>query len=167
MVADLSSDIRYGVRGLLRTPAFTVGVLLSMSLGVALSTAMFTSFNAVLLRPWPVENANDVVSISLVGDKSLEDLDHFAKSSTLTSVAATYFGFFRAAASLDSEQSIAYGRFVTPTFFDVTGVRFVLGRNFRPDENRVGNPAPVAIISHTLWQERFQGAPDAFQKSRR
>lgn len=160
LVSDLGSDLRYGVRGLRRSPAFTVGVLLSMSLGVALSTAMFTSFNALLLRPWPVEHARGLVSIKPLGDKSVEDLHQFAKSTTLTSVAATTFGFFRAAVAPNEEQRVTYGRFATHEFFDVTGVRFALGRNFRPDEDRPGAPAPVAIISHTLWRERFNGAPD-------
>ncbi len=165
LVSDLGSDLRYGVRGLRRSPAFTVGVLLSMSLGVALSTAMFTSFNALLLRPWPVEHANDLVSIRPSESKGLEELRRFEKSTTLTGAAATYFGSFRAATAADGEKEITYGRYVTPAFFDVTGVRIAFGRNFRPDEDQPGNPAPVAIISHALWQERFSGASDVIGRS--
>ncbi len=160
VIADLGSDLRYGVRGLWRSPAFTIGVLLSMSLGVALSTAMFTSFNAVLLRPWPVEHAAGLVSIRPSDSKGLGELRAFEKSTTLSGAAATYIGFFRAATAAGGEQRKTYGRFVTPAFFEITGIRFALGRSFRLDEDRPGSPAPVAIISHTLWQDRFDGAPD-------
>jgi predicted permease len=164
LFSDLSSDLRYGIRGLLRSPAFSVGVLLSMALGVALSTAMFTAFNAVLLRPWPVEHADTLVSITPVESSGLEDLRQFEKSTILTAVAASKFGFFYAAVEAGEQSRATYGRFVTPAFFDVTGVQFMLGRNFRQDENRPGTPAPVAIISHTLWQERFAGSPDVIER---
>src|SRR5262245_11784475 len=56
-------DVRYGVRSLSRSPAFTVTAILSMTIGIGLCTAMFTAFNAVLLRGWPVEHADSLVLI--------------------------------------------------------------------------------------------------------
>src|SRR5687767_2593603 len=63
-LAELLSDARFSIRSLRRSPAYTVTTLLTMTIGIGLSTVMFTTFNAVGLRGWPVENADSLVLFS-------------------------------------------------------------------------------------------------------
>lgn len=165
-------DVKYGSRSLRRSPVFTVMALLTMAIGIGLSTAMFTAFNAIALRGWPVENADSVVLVRLEPSKqrtptrsqsgfSLDQLDDFQRrSQTLSVVAAKYRAFEYVATSHTARPEAVYGQYVTPGFFEATGVRMQLGRNFRPDEDVDGTGAQVAIISHALWQRTFGGRAD-------
>ena len=166
-------DVRFGARSLRRSPVFTVTALLIMAIGIGLNTAMFTAFNAIALREWPVENDDALVLIrddepgprSRTGF-SLDDLEDFQRrSKTVSVVAARYGAFEYVAVSPTARPRMAYGQFVTPGFFEATGVRMQLGRNFRPDEDVNGAGAQVAIISHTLWQGLFAGALDVIGQS--
>ena len=164
-------DVKYGVRSLRRSPVFTITALLTMSIGIGFNTAMFTAFNAIALRGWPVENADSLVLVRLEPPKqrtprsrsgfNLEELEDFQRRSrTLSVVAAKYRAFEYVAASPTARPQHVYGQYVTPGFFEATGVRMQFGRNFRPDEDASGAGAQVAIISHALWQRLFGGAPD-------
>jgi predicted permease len=172
-VERLVQDVRYGVRSLRRSPAFTVTAILTMTIGIGLSTAMFTAFNAVALRGWPAENADALVLINTAGAGSatrsglgLDDLDTIQKESrSLDVVAAARMGFRAVSLEPDAEGQRIYGQYVTPGYFEATGVRMALGRNFHADEDRHGAPAPVIIISHGLWQRLFGGAADVIGKS--
>ena len=90
-------DVRFGVRSLRRSPVFTVTALLTMAIGIGLNTAMFTAFNAIALRGWPVENADTLVLISESTDQpgprsrtgfSLDDFEDFQRRSQTLSVVA-------------------------------------------------------------------------------
>ena len=165
MLSDALQDARYGFRSLRRSPAFTLTALVTMTIGITLNTAMFTVFNAVGLRGWPVENADRLLVIRVTDGLSLDDLEHFDRSQTVSVVAGTRRA--RLSVSLDSEGRTrgGYGQYVTQGFFDATGVRFALGRDFRPEENRVNAHEPVVIISHNLWREVFDGAPDVIGRT--
>ncbi|HEX5216432.1 MAG TPA: ABC transporter permease [Vicinamibacterales bacterium] len=166
-------DVKYGVRSLRRSPAFTITALLTMTIGIGISTAMFTTINAVILRPWPIERPEQVVLIKPEGGAPRErwqfglgDRDDFAsRSTTLSHVAATHFAFFTPAADPEARTVIAYGQFVTPGFFETVGVPIALGRNFRPDDDREGAAERVAIISHAFWHRMFGGARDAIGRA--
>ena len=169
-------DVRFGARSLRRSPVFTVTALLTMAIGIGLNTAMFTAFNAIALREWPAEHAGSLVLVGLEPSAqpgprsrsgfSLDDFEDFRqRSQTLSVVAAKYRAFEYVATNPTAQPKNTYGQFVTPGFFDATGVRMQLGRNFRPDEDANGNAAQVVIISHTLWQGLFAGAPDVLGKS--
>lgn len=164
-------DVRFGVRSLRRSPVFTVMALLTMSIGIGLNTSMFTAFNAIALRGWPVEQAETLVLVRLepsaqpgLRSRSGFTLDEFEdfqrRSQTLSVVAAKYRAFEYVALNPTARPEHMYGQFVTPGFFDATGVRMQLGRNFRPDEDANGAGAQVVIISHALWQELFAGTAD-------
>jgi len=97
---------------------------------------------------------------------SIDELEHFQRrSQTLSVVAAKYRAFEYVAVGPTAPPRMAYGQFVTPGFFEATGVRMQLGRNFRPDEDASGAGAQVVIISHTLWQGLFGGMPDVIGQS--
>lgn len=172
-LSELLSDARFSVRSLRRSPAYTVTALLTMTIGIGLSTAMFTTFNAVGLRGWPVENADSLVLISPADTPlrrsesgfGLDDLERFQHSSSFTAVAGSRRAYHSVALEPSGRGEGGFGQYVTPEFFEVTGVRMVLGRNFRPDEDRASAPAPVIIISHSLWQSLFAGARDVIGRT--
>lgn len=160
-------DGRYGVRTLGRSPAFSLTTLVTMVIGISLSTVQFSAFNAVALKPWPVENADDLVIIhQQSSDKrssgfSLTNVEDFeTRSRTLAAVGVHRGNVARVSADPAARGQITYLQYVSPGFFETTGVRIQIGRNFRPDENREGAAERVAIISHGLWQREFGGAPD-------
>ena len=169
-------DVRFGVRSLRRSPVFTVTAVLTMAIGIGLNTAMFTAFNAVGLRGWPAENAGTLVLVRIEpsgqpGTRarsgfSIDEFEHFqSRSQTLSVVAAKYRAFEYVAVGPSSPPRMAYGQFVTPGFFEATGVRMQLGRNFRPDEDANGAGAQVVVISHAMWQGLFGGTPDVIGQS--
>ena len=100
LAQDVWQDVRYGVRSLHRSPAFALTAVLVMTIGIALNTAMFTAFNAVGLRPWPVENADRLLLVTShsstrqpAGGFSLDDLERFERSQTLSVVAGVRRAF--------------------------------------------------------------------------
>lgn len=171
--SDVLQDARYGVRSLRRSPAFTFTSLLTMTIGITLCTTMFTAFNAVGLRGWPVENAEHLVLIRPGGSSplalpgfSLDALERFERSKTLAVAAGSRRAFL--SVSLDSEgrtRGGGFGQYVTPGFFEATGVRLAMGRDFRPEENRVNAHEPVVIISHDLWHQLFAEGADVVGRS--
>jgi predicted permease len=162
---SLWQDLRYGVRSLKRSPAFTLAALLTMTIGIGLSTAIFTTVNAVILRPWPIDNPDEVVLLTPQGDApdrqwgfNLSELEDFAsRTTTLSHVAASRFAFLPVTSDPAESSMPAYGQFITPSYFPAVGVTMRLGRNFRPDENQNATAERVVIISHSLWQRVFGG----------
>ena len=165
--SELGADARYSVRSLRRSPAYTVTALLTMTIGIGLSTAMFNTFNAVGLRGWPIENADSVVVIhqSANPPSNLDDLEGFQRSSSLAVVGGSRLAFHSVAIEPSGRGDSGFGQYVTAGYFEALGVRFALGRNISPDEDRPGAPSPVIIISHTLWQRLFSGAPDVIGRT--
>ncbi len=172
-VERLVQDLRYATRSLRRSPAFTLTAILTMTIGIGLSTAMFTAFNAVGLRGWPVENADTLVLLRSEGAGSgtrslfgLDDLGHFQQQShSLAVLGASRLAFQSISIDPDGTGQNLFGQYVTPGYFDATGVRMAMGRNFHPDEDRNGAAEHVIIISHNLWQRLFGGAADVIGKS--
>jgi len=166
-LSELIGDARFSARSLRRSPAYTVTALLTMTIGIGLSTAMFTTVNAVGLRGWPIENADSVVIIHPTANppSNLDDLEGFQRSTSFAVIAGSRGAFHSVASEPGGPGEGGFGQYVTPGYFDTLGVRFAHGRNFRADEDRPGAPSPVVIISHTLWQRLFSGAPDVIGRT--
>lgn len=173
LVAEIPANLRETFRSLRRTPVFTITAILTMTIGIALNTAMFTTFNAVALRGWPGVDAARVVTVRpAVWDDSdfltgldLEDLRQFQKSQSLEYVAGASPAFQYVATEPRGRAELVHGRFVTADFFDALGISMALGRAFFADEDREGAAAPVVIISHALWRRLFAGAEDVVGRS--
>jgi predicted permease len=153
-------DFRYGFRSLRRQRGFTALSLLVLGTAIAVNTSLFTAFNAVLLRPWAVPDPDAVVKIFAIGSKgpragglSLAEhryLGEHAKS--VSGLVAMRDG--------GSDHGLVY-QHVTGNFFDVLRVPMERGRGFRADEDRIDNPAAVAVLSYAAWQRHFGGDPGA------
>jgi predicted permease len=160
-------DARYGLRVLARSPALSAMSLLTMAVGIGLSTAMFTAVNAIVLRPWPVDDPGHVVRLHAEGGSdrrwgfSLADFEDFERrSTTFAAIAASRIAFLHPALDSSATGPGVYGQFVTHGYFDAVSVRMQMGRPFRTDEDRDGAPERVVVISHAQWQRLFAGAPD-------
>ncbi len=160
------TDLRHGVRLLLRAPGFAAVAIATLALGIGANTAIFSTINDVLFRPLPYGDPDRIVmvweDVSYLGfprntPAPANYLDWKARNRVFTDVAATR----GAAANLTSggppEQVL--GRRVTANFFGVLDARPLVGRTFTDEEDRSG--APVAVISYGLWQRRFGGSQSA------
>ena len=160
---DVVRDLRYASRTLLRTPAFTVAAVLTLAIGIGGSTAVFSLFNAVLLRPLPFPDAGRLMLVFEENTKHGFPTDAVrprnyaawaAENDVFTSLAATTD--LGVVVGGDGEPERLVGRRVTRSFFGVLGAQPLLGRVFTADEDRPGGPR-VAILSYGLWQRRFGG----------
>ena len=157
----LIQDIRYGLRGLLRQPGFTLIAVLSLALGIGANTAMFSLVNAVLLKPLQFSEPDRLVviwennpSIGAVRDDVAvaNFVDWKTQNKVFDEMAALSFRSFNITGDGEPEKVMAYG--ATANFFPLLGATPALGRNFLPEEDQPG-AAKVAILSYGLWQRRY------------
>ena len=156
-------DLRYALRLLAKSPAFTLIAILTLALGIGANTAIFTVVNAVLLRPLPYKDPSRLV---LVVEKSKYPtitvsyenyLDWRDESHSFESMEAIYGQNLTLTSKGEPQRLVA--RFITAGFLPTLGVSTRIGRNFTSEEDRAGG-TPVAILSYGLWQRSFGGAND-------
>jgi predicted permease len=160
-VEDLLQDSRYAVRTFRRKPGFTATTVVILALGIGAVTAMFAVINSVLLEPLSFPDPGKLVTLHGLahnfgeywGFSDPNFLDLKQESQLVALGAWTYDG---GTISKPGEPEVVDGRLVSADLFPILGVVPVYGRNFRSEEDRAG-AAPVAIISHALWQRRFSG----------
>jgi putative ABC transport system permease protein len=153
-------DIRFGLRLLGKDMGFTVGAILILAVGIGATTAIFTVANALLLRPFPYRDPQQLVSLQ-VRDQSRDSDGTLLRyelirdrAQSLESVAAFTTDTFNLTGHGEPMQ-VAVGR-VTPNFFGALGVQPQLGRFFAEDEGRPEGK-PVVILSDPLWRTRYGG----------
>ncbi len=160
----LVKDIRYSVRGLLKRPAFTAIVVITLALGIGTNSAIFSVVNAILLRPLPYPNSDQLVMIwgklparglPKLPASPREFVDYRDRNHSFSAVAA-YLSLGRNLTGLGDAERINATK-VTAGFFSVLDTQPVRGRSFFNEEDQPGHDK-VAIISHGLWQRRFSGA---------
>jgi putative ABC transport system permease protein len=164
------TDLRYALRQLLKAPSFAIVAILTLALGIGACTAIFSVVNTVLLRPLDYPNAERLVTIResqlpkfsefSVAPPNYVDWEKQAKS--YESLAA-YTG---ATLNLtgEGEPQRLIGAKVTAHYFDVYGVKPVLGRMLLPEEDAVGKNH-VVVLSYGFWQRVFGGARDVVGRS--
>ena len=177
MTSDLRQDLRHGARTMRRSPGFAVMVVLSLGLGLGANTAIFSVWNALLLRPLPLPEPERLMLLSdglgvgrstsflaaadgrmraysyamyqrLRDDRSFEAMAAEDSAKARTLVSRN--------GAADAESS-AHAVAVTANYFDVLGVRAFRGRVFRPEDETAPGANPVMVISHGYWQRRFGG----------
>jgi putative ABC transport system permease protein len=160
-MGTLLTDLRYGLRQLLRSPGFTALAILTLSLGIGATTAVFSVINPVLLRPLPYPHPERIVTLWERGDDSDESNTGYATFLDVRQLATSFDGIsamssWQPTLQGGAEAERLSGQRVTREFFSVLGVRPELGRDFTEAENVRGQHF-VAILSHGLWQRRFGG----------
>jgi putative ABC transport system permease protein len=164
-------DLRFAVRGLLRSPAFTAIAVLTLALGIGANTAIFSVVYSVLLRPLAYTEPERLISIrAAYAGTGAQDIpasqpeyhDYLEGVSALQDLAAVYPISINLT-GLGEPQRIQ-ASVVSDNYFRVLGVAPALGRDFTPDDDR-GQIGYVVIISHQLWQKRFGGDPGVIGKT--
>ncbi len=168
-LACLSQDLRYGVRCLRNSPAFSAVAILTLALGIGANTAMFSVVDSVLLRPLPYQDSNRLVVVwekPPRGDRNVASaanfLDWREQNRVFTNLVALSMGSFNLSAKDAAER--VDGLRVSWDYFDVLGARPMLGRSFIAEDDRPG-AARVAVISHALWQRKFGGDPQVIGRA--
>jgi putative ABC transport system permease protein len=161
----LTQDLRIALRGFLRAPSFTCTAVVILAIGIGMAVAMFTVFDAVLVRNLPVRDQDQIVELyTYRGDPKAdyallrEDLRKVtATSRTMRDIAGVAHWGAPEAPMLDGDRPLVINRsLVTGNFFDVLGARAALGRLIRPSDEQPGAP-PVLVLSHGAWQRNFGG----------
>src|SRR5580658_5034718 len=163
-------DLRFGLRQLRLNPTFTVVSVLSLALGIGANTAIFQLIDAVRLRSLPVENPQELANVHIVdmegarGDFSGQQSVTNAiweqirdSQEAFSGIAAWHSTAFNLTTS--GEARYAAGLWVSGDFFNMLGVRPILGRVFAASDDRVGCGASGAVISYSFWQREFGGDP--------
>ncbi len=156
-------DVHYAIRTLRKRPAFTFVAIASLALGIAVNTTVFSWVQRILLRPLPgVRDAAEIVAIKTLApngdllDSSYPDFRDFRdQSKTLDGVIA----FKQRPLYLGDAPNLerVWSEMVSGNFFDVLGVKPILGRTFSRKEQEQGpGGAPVAVINEKLWRQRFK-----------
>jgi predicted permease len=162
----LLQDVRYAARTLRKSPGFTVVAVLTLALGIGADTAIFSVVDAVMLRPLPFAEPGRLVRlwgnvrrqrVERRGASYPDFLDWRAQSRSLEAMAATENTF--ATITTGEEPERVRGEFVSQTYLDLVGVRPVIGRGFRPEEDQVPQRNAVALIADSLWKRRFGADP--------
>jgi predicted permease len=165
----LWQDIRFGLRMLRKSPGFSAIAVFTLALGIGANTAIFSIVNGVLLNPLPFPHADRLVilheskpnfergSISYPNFKDWRDNNH-----TFSSM-ATSRGYSFALTGMGAAEQVD-GQFITSGVFETLGVRPLMGRTFKRDEEQPG-ATPVALISEGLWRRKFSASPDVLGKA--
>jgi putative ABC transport system permease protein len=167
----LLKDIRYGVRTLLKTPGFTAAAVIALALGIGANTAIFSVVNAVLLRPLPFQQSDQLVMVwekraQLGRERNVVSPPDFndwrAQNQVFEDMAAFSGQGFNLGAGTEPERIQGAG--VSPSLFSILRVQPRLGRAFQADEDRP-NSNPVVIIGSALWQRSFASDPEIVGKT--
>ncbi|HEY3662294.1 MAG TPA: ABC transporter permease [Chthoniobacterales bacterium] len=162
------NDLRFAIRQLFKEPRFTVVAVLALAIGIGANTAIFSVVNAVLLKPLPFPQPQELVAWGSIESRSLgetgfdsvsyPDFFDFRSQNKSFQNLAVYRRENLALVSHGPAQSLRAEK-VSSEFFDILGVRPILGRTFhREEENPGGGPGGLtAVLSHSLWEEQFKG----------
>src|SRR5262249_14478894 len=169
VLETLLQDIRYGLRMMRRNLGFTAVAILTLALGIGANTAIFSVVNGVLLNPLPYPHPEQLLGLHQSkanfanGAISFPNfLDWRKDNRSFSSMAIMRRYGFSLTGTGEAEQ--VDGLFISSEFFDLLGVKPVLGRGLRPGEDEIG-AAPVVLIAAGLWQRKFGSSPDVLEKS--
>ena len=147
----LLQDVRYAIRGLRKSPGFTLVALATLALGIGVNSSIFSIVNAILYRPLPVERPAELVDIyaheatsSSHDTWSFPNYQSVAQQTTTLSGVIGYSNFF-AHLSIEGSSDLVVGELVTDSYFPVLGVRPVFGRAFNASEFSAKSAFPVAV----------------------
>jgi predicted permease len=167
-MAALRQDLTYSLRRLSRAPGFVFTVVVSIALGIAANSTIFSMISRFVLRPAPVGDPSTLMALHTThdGDQCCNGfswplyIDVRDQAHSFSGVAA-YYELLPASISGNGEPERIWGQSATANFFDVAQIRMALGRGFLASEEH----QPVIVLSHILWQRRFASDPAILGKS--
>src|SRR5262245_22909037 len=162
-MSTLWNELRYAARVLRKAPGFSIAAVLLLAIGIGATSAMFALVDAVLVRPLPFADPARLFVLWEAPPASLRNavsplnfLDWSEQNRSFSEMTAISGGR-RTLTGAGGEPEQISGQTVSTTFFDVFGIRPLLGRTFNPDDNRPG--ASVVVLSERFWQRRFGRDP--------
>ncbi|HEY4740811.1 MAG TPA: ABC transporter permease [Candidatus Acidoferrales bacterium] len=161
-VEQFLSDVRFGFRILRKNSGFAAVAILTLALGIGANTAMFSVVYGALLSPLPYPNPDQLVMVwsKTNGHRNSVSAGDFLEwkrqNSAFQDLVAWSGGSF--SLSIAGRPEIIHARITSPGFFSMQGIPLSLGRDFLPEEANVG-ANHVAIMTHSLWLDRFGGDP--------
>jgi putative ABC transport system permease protein len=162
---SLLQDIRYACRTIAKQPGFAAVVILCVALGIGVNSTIFSVVDTIIIRPLPFKSPEDVVILVRTHPADGNDRDGLSfpevqDFKARTQAFADLAGESGRPLTLSDgdEPERLFGSLVSANLFPMLGVEPVLGRQFRPEEDRPGAPR-VAMLSHGLWQRRYHGDP--------
>ena len=172
-IESLRADLIYALRMLRKNPGFAAAAVLTLALGIGANTAIFSVCNAVLFKPLPYAEPDRIVTLwerqrdGTLGDVAPANfVDWRNASRSFSGMGAMRASSFASSFILGGrgEASRLAGGDASSGFFSVLGIRFLLGRNFLPEEDRPG-ATHVAILSYPTWRDRFGADRDVVGKA--
>lgn len=172
-LTDFLDDARYASRSLRRTPGLTAFVVLTLALGIGMTSGTYSMVDALIFRPYPVPRASGVVTlVSTTHDRGFEDfsyreyLDIRDKTKSYDGVIANAdmeaVGF---SAARGDTPRVKGGMLVSGNYFRVLGVEPKLGRGFREDEDQVPGRNAVVVLGPDFWRHEFSSDPGVLGKT--
>jgi predicted permease len=165
---DLLSDLNFAFRTFVKSPVFAGVAVLSLALGIGANTAIFTLLDQVLLRQLPVKDPQQLVQLRWQGT-------HYGSNTGYAAISYPMYEDFRDRNQVFSGVICRYalplslglngrgerldGELVSGNYFQVLGVQAALGRLIAPDDDRIPDGHPLAVLSYRFWMERFHGDP--------
>ena len=170
---SLVQDFRFAIRSLRRTSGLTAFVVITLALGIGMTSATFSMVDALIFRPYPVAHPGNVVTLAgTTHDSSYENFS-YREYLDIRDNTKSYDGVFAYA----DMQAVGYsaepgvtprikgGMMVSGNFFHVLGVEPRLGRGFRVDEDQVPGRNAVVVLGPDFWRHEFAGDPDVVGKA--
>ncbi|MDB6039611.1 MAG: macrolide transporter ATP-binding/permease protein, partial [Verrucomicrobiales bacterium] len=172
---NLIQDIRFGLRMLRKNPGFTAVAVMTLALGIGVNCSVFSVMNAILLRPLPYPEPNQLVQVmknwkpswrdqaELSSDFGVKELSALQKEPNLPLAIAAYAGHEANLSGGEQPERVSCGG-VTPSFLQMLGINPAVGRNFFPAEDRTVD-SHLVILGYPLWQHRFSGDAQVIGKT--
>jgi macrolide transport system ATP-binding/permease protein len=163
-------DLRFACRALGKSPWFAALAVVTLALGIAVNTSIFSIINGFLLRPMPVPHPEQLAVLSLqqAGDKALQNfsypdyLDLRDQSTSFSDIIAYRLTLGGLIADNRGDHCIATR--VTGNYFSMLGVQPVLGRLILPTEGKTPGADPILVLGYSYWQKRFAGDKNVIGK---
>jgi len=166
LIEETLADVRYAIRSLRRTPMFVLTVVATIALPLGLITALFTIFNAYVLRPVAVRDPHGIYQFSWTDRRgtghsfSWPEFEAFRAGNSAFSDVAGKRGLFARVQGYPLS-----GELVTANYFQMLGVSAAAGRTLLPEDGVSPGAAPVVVLSHAAWQNKLGGEPDIVGKT--
>jgi len=166
---SLFQDVRYALRQLRKNPGFTITAVLTLALGIGATAAMFSVIDAVVLRPLPYNDVHRIANVQIISASGGRQpsswpayLDMRRLSTSFEALAGyeDYWGMTLSAGKQTQYLRVTQG---ADNFFDVFGVRPLLGRTFLPGEDQPGKN-DVVVLGYDVWRQNFNADPEVVNK---
>ena len=161
MLDNLIQDVRYTARTLAKSAAISLTAIVTLAIGIGAATAIFSMVNGVLVQRLPMANGDRLVHLRQPSTRSSDEglsaleVTDLRRDTHVFSAVAEYHTLSFQLYKLGDPIRVTTG-IVSDNFFDMLGVKPMLGRTFRPGEEAVG-AAPVVVLSHSFWMNQFHG----------